>query len=404
MTVIAHPERLKVTGPSVLFSAGFRPFFLLAAADAMANMAVWLMTLARPELWPSSALPAVWWHAHEMLFGFIAAAIGGFLLTAVPNWTGGAPYRGAPLNLLIVVWLCGRLAMLPIFPVPATLRILADISFYPLLAVMLAMPLIRAGKLRNVAFLVLLGGLATADLLFQLGSAGVLEMGEHIGLQLGADIVTIMIVVIGGRILPAFTRNWLAQRGVPAQIASHPWIERLAVISILSMFAADMTMPMTKPDGLVTLIAAAIQILRLGQWQGYRAARNPLLWVLHLGYAWLTLALTLKAFSLLFAWDWAANWLHALTVGAFSTMILAVMSRASLGHTGRPLVAAPLTVLGYCLLNLAGAVRVFGPVLLPSSFEAVIDLAGSLFIASFALFLWVYGPILLGPRGDGRPA
>jgi uncharacterized protein involved in response to NO len=151
------------------------------------------------------------------------------------------------------------------------------------------------------------------------------------------------------------------------------------------------------------MIAATAQILRLRQWQGHRTLRIPLLWVLHLGYAWLGLALLLKATWLLFALPLAQNWIHALTVGAFSTMILAVMSRAALGHSGRPLVAPMPVAMAYGILSAAAAVRVFGPLVLPAHTGAVIATAGLLWIATFALFLWVYVPILLSPRRDGMP-
>jgi uncharacterized protein involved in response to NO len=391
------------TSFNVLFASGFRPFFLLAGLDAVANMAAWMVVYFRPELWPENAMPAVYWHAHEMLFGFVAAAIGGFMLTAVPNWTGSPPYRGISLYLLSAAWLAGRLAMLPFISVSAVERAVVDLAFYPLLALTLAPRLIAARKLRNMMFLLLLMALMTGNLLFHLGAVGVLAAGEHIGLAVAADIVTIMIVIVGGRILPAFTRGGLASRGIPVQISADSWLERFAILSILAMMAADMAAPMSRISGGVTLLAAIAQIFRLSQWQGYRTLRIPLLWVLHLGYVWLALGLLLKATWLLFAVPLAQNWIHALTIGTFSTMILAVMSRASLGHSGRPLVAARPVAVAYCLLSAAAVVRVFGPVLLPDYTGAVIASAGLLWIGTFALFLWVYAPILLSPRLDGMP-
>jgi uncharacterized protein involved in response to NO len=400
---ILHDTTDRRAGVGALFASGFRPFFLLAGLDAVANMGAWLAVYFEPGLWPESAMPAVYWHAHEMLFGFVAAAIGGFLLTAVPNWTGSNPYRGTPLYLLTGAWICGRLAMLPFIPLPAAWRAMADLAFYPLLALTLAPRLVGAGKLRNIMFLVLLAALLTGNLLFHLGAAGVITAGEHIGLAVGADIVTIMIVIVGGRILPAFTRSGLAALRIPVDISANPWLERFAILSILAMTAADMATPLSRLSGGVTLLAAIAQIFRLSQWQGYRARRIPLLWVLHLGYAWLALGLLLKATWLLFAVDLAQNWIHALTIGAFSTMILAVMSRASLGHAGRPLVAPKPVVVAYGMLSAAAAVRVFCPVIMPAHSGIAIASAGLLWIGTFALFLWVYAPILLSPRQDGMP-
>jgi uncharacterized protein involved in response to NO len=398
-----HDTTIRRASGGVLFASGFRPFFLLAGLDAVANMAAWMTVYFRPELWPENAMPAVYWHAHEMLFGFVAAAIGGFLLTAVPNWTGSPPYRGTPLYLLTAAWLCGRLAMLPFIPLTAAWRAVADLAFYPLLALTLAPRLIEARKLRNMMFLVLLTALLTGNLLFHLGAASVITAGEHIGLMVGADIVTIMIVIVGGRILPAFTRGGLAARGIRVEIAADPWFERFSILSILAMVAADMAAPLSRISGGITLLAAIAQIFRLSQWQGYRSLRIPLLWVLHLGYVWLALGLLLKATWLLFAVPLAQNWIHAFTIGTFSTMILAVMSRASLGHSGRPLVAPKPVALAYGMLSAAAAVRIFGPVIMPDYSGTAVATAGLLWIGTFALFLWSYAPILLSPRQDGMP-
>jgi uncharacterized protein involved in response to NO len=398
-----HDMTVRRAGFSALFASGFRPFFLLAGLDAALNMMTWLTVYFRPGLWPDSAMPAVYWHAHEMLFGFVAAAVGGFLLTAVPNWTGSDPYRGAPLYLLVAVWLAGRLAMLPFMPLSPVDRATVDLAFYPLLAATLAPRLIGARKLRNMMFLVLLAALFTGNLLFHLGASGVLTAGEHIGLMVAADIITIMIVIVGGRILPAFTRGGLAAQGIPVQLAADPWLERFSILSVLAMMIADMTMPLSRLSGGVTLLAAVAQIFRLSQWQGWRTLRIPLLWVLHLGYAWLALGLLLKGTWLLFSVPLAQNWIHALTIGAFSTMILAVMSRASLGHSGRPLVAPKPVALAYGLLSAAAAVRVFCPVLVPDHSDIAIIVAGLLWIGTFTLFLWVYAPIFVTPRLDGMP-
>jgi uncharacterized protein involved in response to NO len=387
----------------VPFAYGFRPFFLLAGLDAIANMAVWLFVYFRPENWPQTALAPMYWHAHEMLFGFIAAAIGGFLLTAVPGWTGRASYSGAPLIALSGLWLAGRIAMWPPIPVPPTAAAAIDLAFFPALVATLAPSLIRARKLRNLPFLVLLAALFLANLAFHLGTLGVLPAGEHIGLGVATDIVCILIVIVGGRIIPAFTKSGLMRYGVHAPVVSRPIIEYLAIGSIVAVLAADSTSPLTPLDGAVTLAAGVIQAIRLGQWQGQRVWRDPLVWVLHLGYAWLCLGLMLKGVWILFAAPFAAKWVHALTVGAFTTMILAVVTRASLGHTGRQLIAPAPIASAYLLITLAAAVRVFAPVLFPENYSGVIAGAGLLWIAAFGVFLWIYAPILVTPRVDGRP-
>ena len=385
-----------------LFAYGFRPFFLLAAADALANMGIWLTAFLNPQLWPDQAEPAMYWHAHEMLFGFVAAAIGGFLLTAVPVWTGRKSYAGAPLYILVALWLAGRIAMAP-WPSSWTLvTSVIDLTFFPGLAVAIAPTLVKARKFRNLPFIALLMLLFLANLCFHLGRLGVLDAGEHIGLGIAIDIVLVLITLVGGRIIPAFTRSGLSRHGGPADIRSRKWLEIASIASILAVIAGDMIAPLSQTNGLIALTAALIQGLRLGQWQGHRTWRDPLIWVLHLGYAWLVFGLMLKAAWLMTAAAWSDKWIHALTAGAFTTMILAVMTRASLGHTGRALIAPRPIAICYLLASAGALTRVLGPAVLPVSYSAAILIAGLTWIAAFGVFLWVFTPILTRPRIDGR--
>jgi uncharacterized protein involved in response to NO len=386
-----------------LFESGFRPFFLLAGLDAPANMILWLAVYFHPEVWPADAIPAAYWHAHEMLFGFAGAAIGGFMLTAVPNWTGRPPYRGAILYLITAIWLAGRIVMLPFLHVAAPIAAAIDLAFFPVLAIGVAPSLFRAGKYQNMPFLGLLSLLFAANLCFHLGMNGSPELGEHIGLYAAIDVILVMIVIIGGRIVPSFTRNALLKQGLPLPAQNSPWIEPSAIATILLMIVLDMAFPLSKISGGASLVAAVVQAIRISRWHGHRTLRDPLLWVLHLAYVWLTFALFLKAASLLLAMTFAEKWLHALTIGAFSTMIMAVMSRAALGHSGRPLVAPSLMSLAYLLVTLAAAVRVLGSPLFPAQYDVIIGLSGSLWIAAFAIYLWNYVPILVQPRVDGKP-
>jgi uncharacterized protein involved in response to NO len=386
----------------VAFAHGFRPFFLLAGLDAILSMAAWLVAYLWPDRWPEAAIVPMYWHAHEMLFGFVAAAIAGFLLTAVPGWTGRSSYAGTPLIMLALLWLAGRLALLPFVHLPEAVVALVDLAFFPALVLTLAPPLIRARKLQNLSFIVLLTLLFLANLIFHFGVAGVIPAGEHIGIGVAADIICVLIAIIGGRIIPSFTKSGLMRLGIPADVASNPLIDRIAVIAVVAVLVSDLLAPLSPINGAVALIAGLAQAVRLAQWQGYRTWRAPLVWVLHLGYGWLALGLILKGFWFLFAADFAAKWVHALTVGAFASMILAVMTRASLGHTGRALVASSPTAIAYLCVTLAAFVRVFVAAILPEDYAFVILLAGGLWIAAFAIFVFAYTPILLLPRIDGR--
>ena len=386
-----------------LFALGLRPFFLLAGVEAVVAMAVWLAAFLYPDLWPSTAIPAWLWHAHEMLFGFVTAAIGGFLLTAVPGWTGGRAVSGLSLVVLVAIWLAGRVAMAPL-PLPPLLSVLLDLLFLPSLLCALVPPLVRSAKWRNFPFVPVLLVLFLCDAIFQAGRLGIVPMGELIGLGIALDVVTILVVIIGGRVIPAFTRSGLARRRIEVDIPQRDWLDALAIAAVTAVLAGDLTAPHSALSGIVALVAAAVLALRLSLWHGYRAMRVPLVWILHLGYAWIVVGLALKGLAITFAWQAASQWLHAFTAGAFATMILAIMSRASLGHTGRSLVAPPPVVLAYAVLTSAATLRVFGPLVVPQAHDAVILLAGVCWIVAFALFLWVYAPMLARPRADGRPA
>lgn len=382
-----------------LFAYGFRPFFLLAGIAAFAVMAMWLCIYFEPGLWPAAAIPAWMWHAHEMLFGFVIAAVAGFLLTAVPNWTGARALSGAPLIGLVIIWLAGRAAMLPGVPPPVAAAV--DLAFLPALGAFLAMPLIAARKARNLGFLVLIALLFAANLAFHLGRLDRFPGGEFAGLGAAADVIAILIGIIGGRIIPAFTQNALRAGGF--SIAPLPALDIAALASLVLVLAGDLARLDDRITAGLALAAALANGLRLARWGCWQARRVPLLWVLHVGYGFLVLALALKGISQLDGAATAAKWLHALTIGCFATLILGVMTRASLGHTGRPLVPPRAAVAAYVLVPLAALVRVFAPALMPEHYALSIAIAGALWLAAFAAYLFAYAPILTGPRADGKP-
>lgn len=386
----------------LIFAYGFRPFFLLSGVAAAGVLAGWIAILMT-GVWPDTSVGASAWHAHEMLFGFVSAAVAGFLLTAVPSWTGTKALSGVPLAGLVGLWLAGRVAVLPFTGVPLPLAAIVDLAFFPALGVALAGPLVKAGKLRNTAFLGLLALLTLANLCFHLDWLGVIDDGVAHGESLAIGVVLMMVAVIGGRIVPAFTRNALRARGLDTAVDSRPWLEKVTLLSTLLMIPADLALPETVVAGLIALVAAVAHAARLARWQPLKTLDQPILWVLHLGYAWVPVALALKAGYMLGGFVPSAAWIHAMTAGAFSTMILAVMTRASLGHTGRALVVSRPTVAAYALLTAAALLRVAAPELPGNLHWHALQVAGVTWIAAFALYLWAYAPILLGPRADGRP-
>jgi uncharacterized protein involved in response to NO len=382
-----------------VFAYGFRTFFLLAAAGAVGLMAVWLAVLIGGA-W-SGTVSAVQWHAHEMLFGFVGAAVAGFLLTAVPSWTGMPAIAGMRLVFLALLWLAGRIASAPPFadsPVAAV----TDIAFLPTLGALLAAPLIGAGKPRNTMFLALLVALALANLLMRLEWAGWTLDTARYGTTLAIGIVLLMVTVIGGRIVPAFTQNALRESRPDLTMPPRPLLDRATILATALMVALDLAWPQSAAAVLVTAAAALLHALRLAGWRSAQTLSRPLLWVLHLGYAWIPAALALKV-GASFGMAWASGWLHALTVGAFTTVILAVTSRAGLGHTGRPLVAAGPTVAAFALVSIAAFFRTFLDSLPPTLYTPALAASSLAWIGAFLLWLWVYVPILLRTRVGGVP-
>lgn len=385
----------------VPFAYGFRPFFLLTGWFAVFSMGAWLLVFST-GLPAANSLPLSMLHAHEMLFGLVSAAIAGFMLTAVPSWTGTRGFGGFPLVILTILWLLGRVFFLLSGQLPFAILALAELAFFPALAVLVAPPLIRSRN-RNTPLLGVLALLWIADATFLVAMRGVDVALAGKSLLATLNAVLLMITVIGGRIVPAFTGNALRKSGVDAPMRSWPWLEHILIILMVLMLLVDIVQPGTLLAGCIAALAALAQLLRLSGWNGWRTAKEPIVWILHAGYVWIPLGLLLKAGFLLGGFPWAAFWQHALGAGAAATMILAVMSRASLGHSGRPLVVAPIMAWSYGLLICAVLVRVFGPVLLPVSYVVSIQLAGLFWMAAWLIYAVVYTPILLLPRADGKP-
>ena len=383
-----------------LFAFAFRPFFLLAGLQAGLSVLLWLAVYFAAL--PAPAAPAVW-HGHEMLFGFAAAVVAGFLLTAVANWTATPPLQGWALAGLAGVWLAGRIAYGLGAWLPAGAVAAVDLAFLPLLAAAFARQVFAARQRRQYAFLGVLAALFAGNLLTHLEALGVGWADARAGLLLAVDVLVLLIAVMGGRIIPSFTANALRLGGDPHPVAVRPWLERLAAPSILVVLVADLAAEQSPAAGLAALAAAVVHGLRLAGWQSLRTRAQPILWVLHVGYGWLVAGLALKGLAPFADAVPASAALHALTVGAIGVLTLGVMSRVALGHTGRALMAHPLTVAAYVLVILAALLRVATPILLPDAYGLGIAASGALWSLGFALFVAVFAPILTRPRADGRP-
>jgi len=377
------------------FALGFRPFFLAAGIYAVLLMALWLLVL-RGSLMPGSLPPPVW-HGHEMLFGFTVAVIAGFLLTATQNWTGIRTPSGAPLAALFLLWLAGRLSFL-IPGLPVGLIAVIDLAFLPSLALVLAVPILKAKQLHNYPFPILLLALAAANALVHLDALGWTSGTASLGLHLAAYAVVTMIVVMGGRVIPSFTDNKLRTRARRWQT-----IERLVPVATLGALIAALIAPASLITALLAAIAAAVHAIRLAGWYTRKLWSVPLLWILHLGYAWIALGFALLALSAAGLSAAAFSALHAFTAGGIGVLTLGMMARVSLGHTGRMLEPAPLMTLAFVAVNLAALIRVALPLFFPAAHAQGMAVSGLVWMAAFGLFAAIYTPILLRPRVDGKP-
>jgi uncharacterized protein involved in response to NO len=362
-------------------SFGFRPFFLLGALWSAAALLVWIVIFVAGGSLPSRFDP-LGWHIHEMLFGFVMATIAGFLLTAIANWTGRQPVSGALLALLAALWLFGRLVCLISAFLPAWLAAAGDLAFPALLAGAIAREIIAGRNWRNLPMIGAVTVLGIANLLMHLEAAGV-SVPPGLGWRLGLAAVIVLISVVGGRIVPSFTRNWLAKRQTQNLPSPPGIIDRAALGTLHAGLFGWALAPDFPALGVLLLVSAALNLWRLIRWRGAATAAEPLLFVLHVGYAWMVLGAALLGLSMLDPDVPLTAAVHTLTAGAIGTMTLAVMTRATRGHTGRELSADRVTSAIYLLVNLAAVMRV------TAAFWSMPLLVGSacLWIAAFVGFV-----------------
>jgi len=384
--------------PPVL-RAGFRPFFFLGPLWAIVVVGLWIQALAGAITLPSLFDPLSW-HRHEMLFGFLGAVIAGFLLTAIPNWTGRLPISGGRLATLVLMWVAARVAILFSASVGGLAAMLLEAAFLLTLAGACAREVLIA-KNRNVPVVGVVILFAIAAVVDQMESLGWIAT-DQLGWRSGFALILILITLIGGRIIPSFTSNWLIKQGqarLPGQPSTFDYISIATTALALGCWALAI-----KPSLTTALIftAGLLQLARLARWSGLRTTAEPLVFILHLSYAWLPIGLLLLGLSIVDIDVPGTAGLHALGAGAMASMVLAVMTRATLGHTGRELHAGGGTVLIYALVTMGAALRVTAP-WLPFDYLPLIKAAGTLWAGAFLLFLALYGPKLLGPRPDGRP-
>lgn len=384
---------------AVILSAGFRPFFLGSSIWAAIGVPLWLWSYTSGLIVPTALPPGIW-HAHEMIFGFAAATVAGFLLTAIPNWTGRLPLQGAPLAVLIFLWGIGRVAVLFSAVIGAPAAAAADLSFPAAFLAVVAREIIAGRNWRNLPMLGALSLLLLGNLLVHLDVLGIADTAQ-LGNRLGLVTLFLLISLVGGRIIPSFTRNWLTKaRPDASPPAAESRFDVVALVVIAVALVGWALAPEAPAMSWAAIIAGVAAALRLSRWRGLQTRAEPLLLILHIGYGWLAFGLLLLGVNGLAGVLPATAALHALTVGAIGTMTLAVMTRATLGHTGRPLAAGPVTKAIYGLVTIAAILRVLSP-LAGIHMELALWVAGAAWSGAFGLFAVFYGAALVQPRIGG---
>jgi uncharacterized protein involved in response to NO len=401
---IAEPKSASAGAKGHPFWSGaFRPLFLLGGLQALIGVVWWVAAMVHDIPVPAMGTPALW-HAHELLFGFGGAAVGGFLLTAIANWTGRPPVRGGELICLTALWLLARIACGFAADLPIGVLIIGALGYFLVLIAIATRELILGKNRRNLKIIAILGLLAVLDIVYILAAMGVIaDLSAEI--SRGAIFVfALLIAIIGGRVIPAFTRNWLIRQGkitAPDQPGGPVMFGRFDAICILALVvAALLSVTVGGMIGGVALILCGIlHLIRLVRWRGIRAHADPLVWMLHAAYLWLPIGFVILGIA---AWQpdlyTTKDGLHALTAGAIACMVMAVGGRAALGHTGRPLKAGWMLTAAFCAVWLAALMRIAAPLDDYAFYLPLLKGATLAWVGGWVLFLIRYAPILIGPR------
>ena len=385
-----------------LWGRAFRPFFLALSVYAVLVVPWWLASLLGVAPAPAW-LVAPWWHGHEMVFGVVAAAIAGFLLTASPVWAGRRALSGAPLAAVFGLWVAGRIALAAAGWLPTWLVAAVDLAFLPAVAVVVARTLWGSRQLRNHGLVGIVLALAAANAAMHAQALGVAAGGAGSALRFGVDLIVVLMLVIGGRITPAFTRNAFQRDGIARTVRSWRWLDHTAIAAAVALAAATPVIGRGAVTGALATLAGVAAAGRLLGWQSWHTRADPLLWSLHAGSAWVAAGLLLTAAGDLGAAVPAAAGLHALTAGAMGSLVLAVITRVGLGHTGRPLVLPSGVIACYALVHAGALLRVASTFAAGDARLVLLGAGGAAWAAAFAGFALRYWPILTRPRPDGRP-
>lgn len=379
-----------------LFALAFRPFFLFGSLFVVVILAVWVgYQLSLNNLPPY--FEGTLWHAHEMLFGFVTAILAGFLLTASKNWANTRGVHGGQLLFLFLLWVAGRASIQFSSFLSRELVAVVDLAFLPCLSLLLWRTLAQGAKKTNFIFVLWLGVLFVANLLMHLETLEWTTQTARVGYLLGVDTVVVIMVLIGGRVIPMFTQN--AVPGI--KVVKQAWLEKLVLLASVAYLISDLVDETSRITAGSAICAGLASVIRLLGWKPLSTKGRPILWVLHVGYVFLAFGLILRGLAISIFPMAASIPIHLLTAGAMGMLILGMISRVSLGHTGRPIIASRPIEVAYVLVAIGALIRVGGPLFLPRFFIGEIVAAALLWVVAFATFAVIYWPILTQSRADG---
>ncbi len=378
-----------------LLSQGFRPFFLAGATWAAISVGLWVMSVT--GILDLRVPDALKWHVHEMLFGYTGAIITGFILTAIPNWTRRLPVNGRALALLVVLWALGRAAGLMQGLMSPPVVMFVDVSF-PVCVVIVVLREIIAGKnWKNLPISAALGLYAISNLVDHLAANDTFA-DAAVGQRMGLSVIVMLIALIGGRVIPSFTGNWLKKRGVDISPTPFSGFDRFSLLVLLGALALWTAKPELALSGWLLMASGTIHGVRMSRWCGYATASDALVIILHVGYGWIALGLLLLGTEVIWSGAVPLSGIHAVTAGGIGTMTLAMMTRASLGHSGQGLLAGPGTIAIYGLVSAGAMLRVLTPMFSGDVYAEILGLSAFLWASAFVLFVVVYFPLLSGVR------
>jgi len=391
-------EKPEDYGPPIL-RLGFRPFFLVAGIFAVISMAIWIANYVFSVEFTLSGIPANLWHAHEMIFGYAMAVVAGFLLTAIKNWTGVEVLRGKPLAFLLVLWLAARLMPLSNLAIPMIVIAITDIAFLLLLTIVCLRPVLKVKQYKQVGIISKLILLMLCNVVFYLGITGVVSDGVEWGLYSAIYMIIALVLVMMRRVMPMFIKNGIDG---DIELKNRAWLDYASLVLLIVFWISDVFTTYEHLTALTAVILSILHMVRLAGWYTNRIWSKPLVWILVVAYGFIILGFALKALAI-YANVSPSLSLHAFTAGGIGLVTIGMMSRVSLGHTGRNVFEPPAIVFwSFSALVLGAIIRVVFPIFNMELYFYWIGISLLLWMIAFTIFVLLYAPMFLSARVDGR--